>query len=177
MEWIKAQGIDHHTVLQPRGVLSTDDYRNSHLHAGFGGFSEPTPADDNVPPNLHQTHWCTEKAIEFIHRNREEEKPWFLSVNPFDPHPPFDAPWEYYRRYDPDSLPGAHFAESDLAHQRRLEAAGIDFQNRARHPQEVNHRQLQASYYAMIEFLDEEFGRLLDYLDQTGSARTRSSSS
>jgi len=168
VEWIKAQGIDHNTVLQARGIASLDDYRNSHEHIGFGGFMEPTAEADNVPPRLHQTYWCTEKAIEFIRRNRECDKPWLLSVNPFDPHPPFDAPYEYYRRYDPESLPGAHFAEGDLEHQRRLEAANIDFQNRARHPDDLRHKHLQASYYAMIEFLDREFGRLLTFLDESG---------
>ena len=168
VEWIKAQGVDHNTVLQPRGIASTDDYRNSHADPTFGGFSEPTPENDNAPPHLHQTHWCTEKAIEFIKRNREPDKPWFLSVNPFDPHPPFDAPYEYYRRYEPESLPGAHFVDGDLEHQRRLEAAGIDFQNRARHPDEFQHKRMQASYYAMIELLDDEFGRLVDFLDSSG---------
>ncbi len=168
VEWIKGQGVDPDSILQQRGVQSTEDYRNSRDDPTFGGFSEPTAEQDNVPPHLHQTHWCTEKAIEFIGRNREPEMPWFLSVNPFDPHPPFDAPWEYYRRYEPDSLPGAHFKESDLAHQRRLAAADIDFQTGAAHPTEFDHKKLQASYYAMIEFIDEEFGRLLDYLDQTG---------
>ena len=168
VEWIKAQGINHNTVLQPRGIASLDDYRNSHRDPGFGGFIEPTKDKDNAPPHLHQTHWCTEKAIEFIGRNREPDKPWLLSVNPFDPHPPFDAPYEFYRRYSAATLPGAHFEDGDIAHQRRLEAAGIDFQNRARHPDEFQHKQIQASYYAMIEFLDQEFGRLLDYLDETG---------
>ena len=81
-------------------------------------------------------------------------RPWLLSINPFDPHPPFDAPWEYYRRYDPGSLPGAHFLDSDLKHQQGLQEAGIDFQNVARHPDKLQHKHLQASYYAMIEFLD-----------------------
>ncbi len=168
VEWIKGQGIDHNDVLHPRGVASLEDYRNSHQHPGFGGFMEPTAERDNVPPRLHQSHWCTEKAIEFIGRNREPDKPWLLSVNPFDPHPPFDAPWEYYRRYDPATLPGAHFLDSDLAHQGRLQDAGIDFQNVARHPDDLRHKHIQASYYAMIEFLDEEFGRLLDYLEESG---------
>ncbi len=168
VEWIKARGIDHNQVLQARGIASLDDYRNSHEHIGFGGFMEPTADNDNVPPHLHQTHWCTEKAIEFIGRNREPDKPWLLSVNPFDPHPPFDAPYEYYRRYDPQSLPGAHFKDGDIEHQQKLEAAAIDFQNRARHPDDLRHKHLQASYYAMIEFLDEEFGRLINYLDETG---------
>ncbi len=168
VEWIKAQGIDHNTVLRARDIASLDDYRNSHKHEGFGGFMEPSAENDNVPPHLHQTHWCAEKAIEFIKRNREPNKPWLLSVNPFDPHPPFDAPYEYYRRYDPETLPGAHFKDGDIEHQRRLEAANIDFQNRARHPDELQHKHIQASYYAMIEFLDAEFGRLLRYLDDSG---------
>lgn len=168
VEWIKAQGIDHNSVLQPRGIASLDDYRNSHQHKGFGGFMEPTAEADNAPPHLHQTHWCAEKAIEFIGRNREPNQPWLLSVNPFDPHPPFDAPYEYYRRYDPETLPGAHFKDGDIEHQRRLEAARIDFQNRARHPKVLQHKQIQASYYAMIEFLDEAFGRLIHFLEASG---------
>ena len=168
VEWIKQQGIDHNTVLQRRAIQSLEDYRDSENDPGFGGFSEPTPTADNVPPHLHQTHWCTEKAIEFIGRNRENDKPWLLSINPFDPHPPFDAPYEYYRRYDPEALPGAHFEKGDMEQQKCLAAAGIDFQTSARHPEALQHKQVQASYYAMIEFLDEEFGRLLDYLEETG---------
>ena len=171
VEWIKAQGIDHNTVLRARDIASLEDYRNSHKHKGFGGFMEPTAETDNVPPHLHQTHWCTEKAIEFIKRNREPDKPWLLSVNPFDPHPPFDAPYEYYRRYDPETLPGAHFKDGDIAHQRRLEAANIDFQNRARHPDELQHKHIQASYYAMIEFLDEEVWSTPRLLGQLRTAR------
>ena len=167
VEWIKGQGVDPDTILERRGVRSTIDYRNAKNDPTFGGFSEPTADKDNVPPHLHQTHWCTEKAIEFIERNREPDKPWLLSVNPFDPHPPFDAPWDYYRRYDPETLLGAHFEDGDLEFQRGLTDAGIDFQNVPQHPDALQHKHIQASYYAMIEFLDDEFGRLLDYLDRT----------
>ena len=169
VEWIKAQGIDHNTVLESRGIRSLDDYRNSHEHAGFGGFMEPTAENDNVPPHLHQTHWCTEKAIEFIGRNRERDKPWLLSVNPFDPHPPFDAALRILPALRSAILarrPTLKTAISSVS--GGWKRAGIDFQNRARHPDEFQHKQIQASYYAMIEFLDEEFGRLLDYLDASG---------
>ena len=105
------------------------------------------------------------KAIEFIQRNREQDKPWFLSINPFDPHPPFDAPHEYYRRYHPDALPGAHFAETATSSiSGGLEAAEYRFSKCARAtPADVQHKHIQASYYAMIEFLDEEFGRLVRF--------------
>ena len=83
-------------------------------------------------------------------------------------HPPFDAPWEYYRRYDPETLPGPHFQESDIAFQSKLTDAGIDFQSQAKPPPEWDDKRMQASYYAMIEQLDYEFGRTLDYLDAEG---------
>ena len=106
--------------------------------------------------------------MEFIAADRPADQPWFLSVNPFDPHPPFDAPLEYFKRYDPATLPGAHFEAGDLAHQQRLNNAGIDFQSAPKHPDELGHREIQASYYAMIEQLDHEFGRLLDFIESSG---------
>jgi len=167
LEWIKQQGYDHTSILRERDIKSVEEYRNSQDKQNFGGFMEPTKDNDNVPPHLHQTLWCTEKAIEFIQRNRGSDQPWMLCINPFDPHPPFDAPYKYYQHYDPEQMPGAHFQDSDLAHQQKLTDANIDFQNMARHPDELQHKHLQASYYAMIQFIDEEFGRILDYLDET----------
>ena len=47
-------------------------------------------------------------------------RPWFLSINLFDPHPPFDPPADYLARFDRAEMPGPVFAPSDLAHQERL---------------------------------------------------------
>ena len=165
-EWLRAMGAEGH--LGERQVNDAASYRQGASLKSFGGFYEPTPEHDNVPPPLHQSHWCTEKAIEFISKNRHTQQPWFLSVNPFDPHPPFDAPYEYYRRYDPEQMPGAHFKPGDLEHQARITRAGVDFQSTAKHPDELGIGNLQASYYAMIEQLDHEFGRLLEFLDTIG---------
>lgn len=164
-EWLRQQGADPDALMAPQ---STTTYRDGAEQKGFGGVFAPTAEDDNIPPHLHQTYWCTEKSIEFMEKNRAPDQPWLLSVNPFDPHAPFDAPWEYFRRYSPDELPGAHFEESDLVQQQKLVEAGVDFQSKPKHPDEWQHRLLQASYYAMIEMIDHEFGRLLDYLDRTG---------
>ena len=92
--------------------------------------------------------------FDFLDRNRGEAQPWLLSVNPFDPHPPFDPPWEYYRRYDPDSLPGAHFEEGDLEHQQRLADAGVDFQSEPlpkSGPGKVLKRELREPYWSKSE--------------------------
>ena len=164
-QWLRSQGENLEDLMDE---LRPENYRKGAEDKSFAGVYEPTADEDNIPPHLHQTHWCTDMAIEFIQENRPVDQPWLLSINPFNPHPPFDPPWEYFRRYDPATLPGAHFEESDLKHQHRLAAAGIDFQSRPKHPEEWNHRMIQASYYAMIEQIDHEFGRLLDYLEETG---------
>ena len=160
-DWLRTQDEDLGKLLRQRVVVQKPK-KNT------GQFPEPTPDCDNIPPHLHQTYWCTEKIIEFIQKNRRKNQPWMLNINPFDPHPGFDAPWEYYRRYDPEALPGPYFQESDIAHQAKLTDAGIDFQSKAKHPSEFDDKQVQASYYAMIEQVDHEFGRILDYLDSEG---------
>ena len=82
-----------------------------------------------------------------------------MSINMFDPHSPFDPPQPYLDRYDPDELPGPYFQQSDLAAQAQL--AGIDFQHPGREPETFGARKIKAAYYAMIELIDHNVGRLL----------------
>ncbi len=92
-----------------------------------------------------------------------------MSVNPFDPHPQgpfFSAPQEYLDKYDPAALPGPHFRESDLANQARLR--GVDFQSTAMRPEEYPAREMQAAYYASIELIDAQVGRMLEALERSG---------
>ena len=158
--WVQAQGVDPNAVL-----LHNFDRR--HI---TGALMEPTPEQDNTPPDVHQTTWGAEASIEFISQERPADQPWFLSVNVYDPHPPFNPPWEYYRRYDPDALPGPYFRPSDLEHQGRLTASGIDFQSESQRPEAFEGKKVQAAYYAMIEQIDEQFGRLLAALEASGQA-------
>lgn len=170
--WVAAQGVDPETVLlrasDPRNHPPERDYES--WIAAMGSFMEPSPTNDNTPPELHQTTWATEASIEFITQDRPADQPWFLSVNVYDPHPPYNPPWEYYRRYDSETLPGPHFQDSDLAHQARLTSSGIDFQSEALRPETFDGKRLQAAYYAMIEQVDEQFGRLLQALEDSGQA-------
>ncbi|MGH2460965.1 MAG: sulfatase family protein, partial [Chloroflexota bacterium] len=150
-DWLREQGEEPSDVLKIKSNL-------------FGGLMEPTADADNVPPRLHQTTWCSEKTIEFI--NQPRDRPWLISVNPYDPHPPYNPPWEYYRRFDPESLPGPRFRESDLVNQARL--AAVDFQSRSQRPETFRAKQIQAAYYAMIEQVDEQLGRIVEALERTG---------
>ncbi len=148
------------------------------LYASVNGFCGP-----GVPADLHQTTWATDQAIRFI--DEERDRPWLLSVNIFDPHPPFDPPQNYLDRYDPEKLTRPLFRPSDLERQEEFgdvsqqatvatdpnrENAGDEtsIDAAAIPPKSFNGRQVKAAYYAMIELIDAEFGRLVDHLEATG---------
>ena len=65
---------------------------------------------------MHQTTWCTEKSIQFIEKNKD--KNWCLTVNPFAPHPTFHPPKEYLK--DHNNLPYPIFKDTDIEHQLKF---------------------------------------------------------
>ncbi len=145
--------------LAERGMLDAvldqserDDVRRTGVHYR-----------ENVPFEWHQTSWCATTAIDFI--ERRSGTPRFISVNPFDPHPPADAPADFRSHYETSELPPPLFAESDLEVQRRL--AGYYFQTEPRRPDD-RHLWEKASYYGEIELIDRNVGRLLDALEECG---------
>ncbi|MHC4178776.1 MAG: sulfatase family protein [Planctomycetota bacterium] len=117
-----------------------------------------------IPAPLHQTTWCAEMADRFIRANRDGA--WLFSLNCFDPHPPFDPPKQYVDRFDVESLPGPLLRKSDLEAQARL--GNVMFQSRPKEYPPHDARLHQAKYWAQIELIDENVGRLLATLDQTG---------
>ena len=91
-------------------------------------------------------------------------QPWFMQVNFQAPHMPWDAPREYLDRYTgvrfPDSVQG------DLEHKSPV-LARLAYQwsifEKQEHLQEV-----KQSFAAMMSVVDDEIGKLLDLLEETG---------
>ena len=142
------EGHAYKDWLTSRGV----DYWTTHRRLGY------------IPTEHHQTTWCAEMAMDFMKEKRRG--PWLMSLNCFDPHPPLDPPAEYLERFDVESLPGPLFRETDLAAQKRLE--NVCFQSKGRRPEEFNGKLMQAKYWAQIELIDDQVGRMLRCLDETG---------
>ena len=117
----------------------------------------------DFPAELHQTTWCFDRAIEFMNKSRNG--PWLMSVNTFDPHPPYDAPASLVANIDPQSMPNPRFQENDLEVQARL--SSHIFQNQPGIP-DVLQQQHKANYYAMIELIDSNVDRLMDTLEYSG---------
>ena len=108
-------------------------------------------------------------AIEFIRRGAKSEKPFFLHVNFTAPHDPLLMPPGYEGRYDPDKmrLPGNFRPEHPFDH-GNLKGRDELLLPFPRTPADV--RADLAVYYAVISHMDEQLGRMLDTLRETGQA-------
>ena len=88
-----------------------DDWETGHDYAEWvrergGDLDALRNSEDRVPADLHQTTWGSERSIEFIRQKRD--CPWLLSVNIYDPHPPFIPPRAYLDKFNPDEIGRAH---------------------------------------------------------------------
>ncbi|MGB2819411.1 MAG: sulfatase/phosphatase domain-containing protein, partial [Phycisphaerae bacterium] len=118
-----------------------------------------------VPAEYHQTTWCANEAIAFMSERRNG--PWLMSVNPFDPHPPFDPPPDYMERMDVDAMPLPLLGPEEM--QTQLAFREVDHQTpEPRDVRDYDARRMVAAYYAQIELIDDQVGRMLEALEATG---------
>jgi arylsulfatase A-like enzyme len=134
-------------------------------------FDEKGLVQTSTAPEHHQTTWCAEKAISFIEQAQQAVEPWAFSVNIFDPHVPFDPPEEYLERYLDrlDEIPLPNHTEGERRDKplyqsyppsiRRIPFDEMD---------EEDHRLIRAAYWAMVDLIDDQVGRILNSLERTG---------
>jgi arylsulfatase A-like enzyme len=91
-------------------------------------------------------------AGEFVERNRRREK-WFLWIDSFDPHEPWDPPDHYVALYD------------DPDYDRGHQMMGWEPMS-ALSPRDLKH--VQAHYAGEVTMVDAHVGRFLDRLAATG---------
>ncbi len=124
------------------------------------------------PAEFHQTTWCAEMTIDFINENKG--RPWMFSFNCFDPHHPFDPPKEYLDRYDPAEMPLPKYREGELDNKPSFQR--LDHEWAHNEPgyfhvagmTDDDKRQVAAANHAMCELIDDQVGRILTALEESG---------
>lgn len=101
-----------------------------------------------IPPTRldgYETDVLTDKLLDFVRRRKADARPFFAAMSAQPPHNPYVAPPQYMRRHTPAAV------------QLRPNVPPVDrIEERAR-------REL-AGYYAAIENLDANLGRLIECL-------------
>lgn len=125
---------------------------------------------------------CGKSDSIFFEANKNYDRPWLFSVNIFDPHHPFDPPKEYLERYLErlNEIPLPIFTDGELNNKpmyQRIDhdgAYGMKGHLAYSEMDENDHRILRAAYWAMIDLIDEQVGRMVDSLVKQDSWTTQS---
>ena len=142
--------------------------------AGEHASSRPS----RIPAALSDTAWFTERAL--AHLEGAGDRPWFLHLGYYRPHPPFQAPAPFHALYDPALSPKPIRAASPAleAAQHPLLAFYLEHTGRrsffengrglARDMDEAEVARMRATYYGLISEVDAALGRIFDRLKETG---------
>lgn len=119
------------------------------------------------PIEAWREYRTTESAIRMLNRFAKREEPWHLEVHFVAPHDPYLPHIDYLKRYDAREIPvpksfSDTFEGKPGMHRRESQTWG--------EINEEDYRQGRAHYFANIEQLDAQIGRLLAALDQSGEA-------
>ena len=117
------------------------------------------------PSRSHQSTFITESCLDFL-SSGETDTPWFAFCSFIAPHHPFEAPQDQIDRYDAGTIPLPEVKGGvDPAFIPSPMAEAIDEIHRF--PAEVQ-RRIVRHYLASISLIDDNVGRLVDALEQTG---------
>ena len=158
MELADGIGGDYVDWLRERGLtpLQTPD------RLGIGSCSwiaRPYGAEDD----RSYAFWAATRAIDFLAK-RDPTVPFFLNVSFFEPHPPLIPPQFLYDRYDRLDLPRPVIGDwvEPLPQQTRGLHPGGGEQRLNLDPLTMHY--CRAGYYALINNVDLQIGRLLQAL-------------
>lgn len=164
LPWLEAKGYDvdrghPHAVFEPADVP---------VPPGRGDRWRPTTYADEHS----ESAYLTDVLLEWLSARAAEGTPWFAHASYLRPHPPFIAPAPWHDAYDPADVPPARRAATpaDEGRQHPLAAVMVGLEGLASPIDELDQRQLRATYYGMIGSVDAQVGRVLDALDELGLA-------
>lgn len=131
----------------------------------IGGYKGLT---SSVPPNKHTEAWLTDEALDFLENDRDEDRPFFLYLSFDFPHASFNVPPGYEDLYEVDDMPPPTKPPpgTDLSGH----ADPWQWEEWIASTTEQERRRTTLRYYALCTYADEQLGRVLDRLEETGEA-------
>lgn len=129
----------------------------------FGGFWEG---------GKHWSEVVGDDAVDFLDMATEDEDPFFMYIAFNAPHDPRQSPKEFVDRYPldrievPENFLPEYPYNTKIDNSRKLRDEALAPFPRTEHAVKVNRQE----YYAIITHMDEQIGRILDALEESGKA-------
>lgn len=151
LDWIEQRHPEAYNLAVREGLSESESAVASELWTS------------ELPTELHQSTWIADRTMEFVDRHRGE--PFFAWCSFVDPHHPFNAPRPYRGLYDASALAEPVWGEGELGRRSRHHRE----RSRGQSGEWRDHwREYRAQYYGMISLIDEQVGRIVRHLEESG---------
>ncbi|MBQ8612082.1 MAG: sulfatase-like hydrolase/transferase [Oscillospiraceae bacterium] len=159
--------VGHFMALHP----PYDEQEHEVLHLGR---SERNVIVAGRYPDVAQvspTHRVTDHALEWLSAYQHVRRPFLLRVSYLAPHTPVLAPEPFYSMYKDKNYTWDRPAQQTLEDRPDLEKNGREIfggqSYYAAHTEE-DFQRMRRTYCALVSHIDDEVGRLVEHLKQTG---------
>lgn len=161
-EYLHQRGYDADNAWHDYANSTIKD--NGNIASGFLMQNADKPA--NVLEKDSETPWLTDRAIEFI-EEQSSEQPWLAHVSYIKPHWPYIVPAPYHNMYNVDDIQPLIRSDDEMQDPHPVhEAFASNGIGKAFQRSEVRDTVIPA-YMGLIRQCDDQFGRLLDFLEHT----------
>lgn len=145
-------------------------------------YSRNGEAVETLPEDFYSSRNYTDYLLEWLERDKNQNRPFFAYLSYTAPHDPLHAPKEYIKKYKGKYDDGyKKLREKRLESLRRL---GIFDENTSLYPwagmptwdqlsesQKAESARDMEVYAAMIDYMDEQITRVFDWLDKNGQMK------
>ncbi|EMA36894.1 putative sulfatase [Halococcus hamelinensis 100A6] len=131
----------------------------------------------SLPESAHYNHWISDRSIDFLEEQADEDDPFFMWCSYPDPHNPYAAPEPWGSMYDPADVSPPARREGELEdlppfYNDVYEGEFFQLQGLYTDPRpevdEGSVEELIAQTYGMVSYIDYEVGRVMDALEAQG---------
>ncbi len=167
-------GEDYDQYLREHGMDGDnpwEEWANTAIDPGgkarSGWLLESAPYAAKVPKEHSETAWLTTRGIQYIEAQSKDE-PWLCHLSYIKPHWPYLVPAPYNDMYSAKDLPPVNRTDAELHTDHPLMQAWMDMRVSKSFSRDEVRDIVAPVYMGLIKELDDQLGRLFDFLEQSG---------
>ena len=159
-EYLKSKGYD--------GDNPWLDYANAGVSAGeksSGWMFDNVDQPANIREEDSETPWLTSETLKFM---AQAKAPWCAHVSYIKPHWPYIVPAPYHDMFGPKHVPPATRADVERHNPQPVYGAFMGNKIAQAFQQDAVRNKVIPAYMGLIKQCDDQLGRILDHLEETG---------